>query len=746
MRMAFWSYRSLRSLRFESGKLGAIAAAVAVAALIPSMLAGSAAGSPSFAIGGHDVEASRLSEMLALHLPRARTRCALWDTWLPMSTLWAATGPEGTAHGAREFYRRVLVDRPIDAEGYVSMQQHRGMAHSEGWPFPGWQQSTGKGWHFSMQGDGWAVENFRQEALGSADGWQIDGAEIDGIDPAAGLKLRASGSEVVLTTPRFACGTVVAPFVRIEWSTDGTRDDPAWMEWRLESEDDWPEGRRAAFATRTAADGRGFANVPLHRQPGYDGMLAQLRVRLPAEIGTRIAVKSLITAIDTRHPVTNSAFTQAAADYFGWTTDVDFLRARMPELRRAMRYAVAEFGVRTGHHVRVPWVGHDGRSGLARSATGDRVLRPGLGVGNNYWDLLPFGGQDAFATMQMYVALRRLAAMESAVIAHPEWGIAALAGEFSAADLDALAEAVRADFRTRFWNEANGRFLGWIDAEGGRHDFGFTFLNTEAIHHGLATPEQERRIFDWLDGHRLVEGDTSQGADIFHWRFGPRSTTRRNTETYVWAWSAPESIAWGDQVQDGGAVLGFTYFELMARLRAQGPDAAWRRLREVLAWFGEVQAEGGYRAYYGKPGRGTLQGGGPPGGLGFDHEFLESVLVPQVMLYGFLGAEPRPHGLKLAPRLPADWPSAGIAGVHAQDHVFDIEVEKEVVGLTCRRAGSEAFALWLPDGKWEVAGSREEPGAAAAGETARPSHEFSDGHPAWRLNWTADQSRRFVRR
>jgi hypothetical protein len=37
-------------------------------------------------------------------------------------------------------------------------------------------------------------------------------------------------------------------------------------------------------------------------------------------------------------------------------------------------------------------------------------------------------------------------------------------------------------------------------------------------------------------------------------------------------------------------------------------------------------------------------GGGPPGGLGIDEEFMESVLVPQVMLYGFLGFEPTAEG------------------------------------------------------------------------------------------------------
>ena len=34
----------------------------------------------------------------------------------------------------------------------------------------------------------------------------------------------------------------------------------------------------------------------------------------------------------------------------------------------------------------------------------------------------------------------------------------------------------------------------------------------------------------------MVEGDTSTGPDIYHWRFGPRATTRRNLDYYFWGW------------------------------------------------------------------------------------------------------------------------------------------------------------------------------------------------------------------
>ncbi|MDA7868711.1 hypothetical protein N9B28_02775, partial [bacterium] len=266
-----------------------------------------------------------------------------------------------------------------------------------------------------------------------------------------------------------------------------------------------------------------------------------------------------------------------------------------------------------------------------------KTLRPGLGVGNNYWDLIPFGGQDAIATMYLYDALRKLTKLEDAINRHPDWKLPRELVTFQPGPLNKLANEIRADFQNRFWNPRAGRFVGWIDHSGTSYDYGFTFVNLEAIHYGLASEEQARSIFDWLDGKRTIAGDTSSGADIYRWRFGPRATTKRNVECYVWAWSGPESIPWGNQVQDGGAVLGFTFHDLMARLKTKGPDDAWKRLEEILKWFDEVQKEGGYRAYYAKPGRGTLQGGGPPGGLGIDREFMESVLVSQVILYGFLG-------------------------------------------------------------------------------------------------------------
>ena len=180
-------------------------------------------------------------------------------------------------------------------------------------------------------------------------------------------------------------------------------------------------------------------------------------------------------------------------------------------------------------------------------------------------------------------------------------------------------------------------------------------------------------------------------------------------------------------MQDGGAVLGFSYHDLMARLRTRGPDDAWARLRGILAWFREVLAEGGYREYYRDPERGTLQGGGPPGGLGMDCEFVESILVPQVMLYGFLGFRPEVDAFTLDPRLPGEWPELRLNRIHLQDAVLDVTVAPRTIRIAAQRTGDRLPAFVVPPGEWECR-YRDEQGGTV-GQVANLSHQAEDRVP-----------------
>ncbi len=120
---------------------------------------------------------------------------------------------------------------------------------------------------------------------------------------------------------------------------------------------------------------------------------------------------------------------------------------------------------------------------------------------------------------------------------------------------------------------------------------------------------------------------------------------------------------------------------------------------QILAWFDEVQSAGGYRQYYRDPSRGTMQGGNVPGGLGLDKEFFESILVPQVMLYGFLGFKPTSDGFKIDPRLPADWKELAITRIHWHDHVLDIRAGADAIEVTDHNPGGEPMVIQHAPGR-----------------------------------------------
>jgi len=664
---------------------------------------------PRFDVPGHEVAMDRLREMFHLHHgPSSRPMATLWDAWLPMATLWADDGNAPAANSVRRTTRANLLNRRIDAEGYVSTHQHRGLAHNEGWPFPLWTQAGGVGWNFSLAGQPYGTQ-FGIHRVENHDGWQHEGIEDQGIDAASGWTFKVISAQASVAVPECRLRPLVAPFIRLAWRAEGL--DPnsqPYLEWATEEEPQFRPKRRMYFDPISAGQGLVFTHIPVHRSPTWRGTITRLRLNFPDSSDAKITIHGLITAVDSRHNINNARYVEGCCDYLAWTGDLNFLRRNIQRMRLALRYAMEEFNTREAKCVETPWVGHCGRTGLAVDEKGNKTFHRGRGVGNNYWDLMPFGGKDALATIYYYAAVNRLARLESQIVAHPEWNIPAGPLAFNADELREQAREIKRHAGQLFWNDATGRFVAAIDVEGNAHDYGYTFVNCEAIYYDFATREQARQIVDWICGKRLVETDTSKGADIYHWRFGPRATTRRNIGYYMWAWASPEDIPWGGQVQDGGAVLGFSYHDLMARLETNGPDDAWNRLSDVLQWFGEVQHEGGYREYYKAPDRGTLQGGGPPGGLGLDREFFESVLVPQVMIYGFLGARPEFDGLTLAPRLPKVWPSLTIRGIQYHDVTLDITATNDTLRIASRRRRDEPLRIRIPKGTWHLAPLDEE--------------------------------------
>jgi len=487
-------------------------------------------------------------------------------------------------------------------------------------------------------------------------------------------------------------------------------------------------------------DSISYSMIPMYRHPQWTGEVAQLRISLGNAAPGNVTLQALFSQYDTRHNINSQNFVRGCAKYFWWTRDLSFLRAQINRMRSALRYVMTEHHALERKVVYTDWVGHDGRSGLVLGADGAKTILTGQGIGNNYWDLLPFGGLDAYATIQYYDAVRAMATIEREVREHPEWQVPGGVLSFDPAMLERHAEEVKTAGNRLFWNHKTQRFNACVDADGKTHDYGLTFLSLEAVYYDFATPEHAAAILSWINGDRVVAGDTSQGQDIYHWRFGPRATTRRNVDWYFWAWNSPESIPWGGQVQDGGAVLGFSYHDLMARLKVLGPDNAWHRLREILRWFEEVQAAGGYRKYYSGSREGSLQGGGTAGGLGLDQEFFESAMVPQIMLNGFLGFAPRADGFKLNPRLPKDWPELTVDRIRFQNLVLRVRATPDAIEIHKQGPAPEPLSVQLPGNGWRATLLRED--GSVLREARLPARE-NDG--ALALHWEGASSVRLTR-
>lgn len=690
---------------------------------------------PKFRVPAYQEEMKSLRELYWLHYRSAGPKSTMWDAWLPTPSLWPAV--ESTEF--RKHWNNALSSRHLDKDGYVAVHQHASIAHPQGWPFPFWNQGEGgAGWHFSFKNTVGAP--WRQGHLNTQEGWEIQGADDQGISES-GWDLKLTSPNASISTPRQKIDTFQSPFLQLRWRASGLADARPYIEWTTDETPNFSQDRRVYFEP---VDGETIAHtvVTIYKHPSWSGEINQIRIGFGNnQPGAEVTIQAFFTQYDTRHDTTGQSLIQGCAAYFHWSADTDFLRRNIERMRTALRFIMTEHQALEKKYVFNTWVGHDGRSGLRLGPDGKKEILSGHGIGDNYWDLIPFGHKDAYATMLYYDALLKMASIERDILANPDWNIPPSENAFDPDALVGHAAEVKKLGNEMFWNPETGRFIPAIDADGNIHDYGLTSLNVEAIYYDFATSQHARKIMSWLCGERVVEGDTSTGEDIYHWRFGPRATTKRNISHYYWGWSGPETIPWGGQVQDGGAVLGFSYHDLMARLKTRGPDDAWERLQETIKWFGEVQAAGGYRKYYDGSREGTLQGGGTAGGLGLDSEFFESVLVPQIMIKGFLGFEPTSDGFRLDPRLPSDWPELSIDRIHLHELVLRVRTTPNSIEVLKEGPSDEPCFVHLPKGDWKLAHIGTD---GKLGAWQSPKVRGSDG--AFEINWGDAKGVRFDKR
>jgi len=698
---------------------------------------------PRFEFAGHTEQAELLGHYLWYHFRQrmGHARVLFNKEYMLTSDIWLGNAfDRKSTKTVQDTYRQMLLDVKMDSEGYVLSQQHFSNAHDHGWPFPSWAQSDsdpdlvkGKavGWFFQPLNRvrGWVGKNYlrrwnKKEYVGetAASLWQLQNVKSLGIVNNRWHLETTATSPAIITPDGYTFNAFDAPYLQLRWKRTG--DDPylqllrkhtgnaknnnsPYVEWLGENDTDFGADRRVYFypdkSTFSKSSDCFHSIMTMYHHPKWQGKIKRVRICLaPGESDVKFEIESFFTVYDTRHTINNPILILTGWRYFNWTGDIDFLRRQINRMRLALRYQQTVLGGLKHNRIHNTLPGHDGLPSWHKDKNGKITFNSGHGIGANYWDILPFGWDDMYATNQYYAATVAMAELEEAILKNPGWNIPMAVMKLDPQQLRRHARKVKEIANNLFWSEETGRFVACIDKNGDKHDYGYTFLNLDSIWYDLADAEHSRGIMDWITGKRIVAGDTSTGEDIYRWRLGPRATTRRNIEWYGQGWYTPEVLDFGYQIQDGGAVLGFTFYDLWARLKILGPDNAWKRLQEILAWEKDVHSQGGYRKYYEGGERGTtLQGCGTCGGLGIDCEFLESSLLPAIIAYGFVGLNASSDGvLSIRPRPPKSCPEIAISNVLYHNVRFDIRVTEKSIEFNCKDTPLDPIRIDLA-GKWK---------------------------------------------
>ncbi len=209
------------------------------------------------------------------------------------------------------------------------------------------------------------------------------------------------------------------------------------------------------------------------------------------------------------------------------------------------------------------------------------------GFGSNIWYNFRFGYLDAYTNVQFGKAMQSLAALYN------------MLGEKEKADgYMEIFQKNAAAFNEKFWDSTKGRYVGCIDKNGVVRDYGFTFINLEAIEAGYADDDKATLIFAWLDGTREIAEDTSKGADIYAYAFAPRTTTVP-AEDIWWDYAGgklPLSTegAYDAYYQNGGVALSSAYYDIAARLVSGNTALVTDKMQSVLTAFADgLLASGG---------------------------------------------------------------------------------------------------------------------------------------------------------
>ncbi len=657
----------------------------------------------------------------------------------------------------------------------------------QGWPFPYWKYSVGNLNEFGyLSAVGSTSFEFNSRYDEQSQNWKAEGGTFE-IDPITCYANFSSGTLGVDDTFRFykddldellprygGINTVYSPVLELALDFNSNNLKDYYIIWKTqEGGDEWFRVSHNELVTTQKTYFDSYSDrcyLSMYLNENWDNQIVTaLGIEFVPVSGQRLSVTGgqidyIRCNYDTRQSNATYQWILSFNHYVQDTNDTEALQTLMPKARRALLFLTHALEGENGLLDISYLYGHNG-IGVEKNDDGTFTVDTANGVGNGYWDIIASPEKNLEANVYFYQALIAMAQLEAFVtdsgtqidgtvsVRNRMPGGEDIVYDYTADELRVLADTVKANIEKDiapvqtadgtytneggFWNPETGRFaLGVNERTGEVLDYGFVYWNEEAICAGIGTDEQQLSIMEWIDGRRTVSGDDSTGDDIYFYEFAPRMNTKDCTQAFSFCgyYIAGDLIddygtTWPRQVQNGGAVICWSYYDLAARAKVLGTENALQRLKEIQAWYEKVQENTTgdgldfYSGYYDdieldaelegdeeligiyKMQRAESDG---PGTLGLDAEFIESVLLIRALPDIFFGMDSSGYNqVSYTNGLPDGLDYFQIDNMRFANCVYSVCARKDSLEiLNLKGAVNPAYKILLkfaePEGRYSV--------------------------------------------
>lgn len=315
--------------------------------------------------------------------------------------------------------------------------------------------------------------------------------------------------------------------------------------------------------------------------------------------------------------------------------------------------------------------------------------RNGVCTTTSYWEGAG-GGYDTFESIWYPAACSAMAEISD------------LMGNSESADMyrDLRAQADIA-FNVRYWATFSDggtkypRYHASQDWSGGKHDFGFSYINLEAASRGIASPTQACQILTWLDhGCWSSNSGTTWNKDIYSiWEVAPPYNTRSNS---TWL-NVTGSLPFLEVLTNGGTRLDVAARDLQVRADYLSIDNAHERNLRILSRYASPDRLTGGRTVDDPGGRGRWQFLGPTNDRldfeGFREIFTSNSILGAWQPVIYLGLRHTAQGLHLKPQVPSGHSMIRFGHLGYWGAVFDITAESHQQPVLANLSDRVAYPL-----------------------------------------------------